>query len=360
MKQNWAFHRFYKICVHYEQAIEAIPKDHPERPHQLQKLGQGYANRYQRARAYIDLKLASQLFQQAIDATQKDHPERALRFECLSTGYHNRYRRSRAEADLELAIQHHQRAIEATPTDNATRAGLLQCLGIVYLDKYRTTEAQVDFELSIQHHEQAIEATPKDHPKLADRFLCLGTGYYHQYQRTGAKADLELAIRFHKNALCHTSAPSIDRLQPIDALLALYCQSNAWSLAYEAVHTAVSLVPLITPRSLEDSDKQYLLAQFGGLATKAAAISLNAGKSAYHAIELLELARNVIINSQNEMRLDLMDLPRKYPQLAHRFENLQQQLNAPLRQVTEPAVVIASAISNNSKRFMHIGSYRKR
>ncbi|KAK0717843.1 hypothetical protein B0T26DRAFT_812436 [Lasiosphaeria miniovina] len=99
-----------------------------------------------------------------------------------------------------------------------------------------------------------------------------------------------------------------------------------------AASTAVSLIALLTPRSLDYSDKQYLLTEVSGLASEAAAIALMAGKSPYEAIRLLELGRGVIIGSLNDIRADISALQGKYPLLAEIFIKLRGQLDAPTRQ----------------------------
>jgi len=64
----------------------------------------------------------------------------------------------------------------------------------------------------------------------------------------------------------------------------LYIAVKNWLSAYEAAFTTACLIPLLTPRSSLNSDKQNLLLHFVGLAPDAAAIALTAGKSPYEAI----------------------------------------------------------------------------
>jgi hypothetical protein len=65
------------------------------------------------------------------------------------------------------------------------------------------------------------------------------------------------------------------------------------------------LVPLLTPRSLENSDKQHLLTSIVGLASDAATVALMAEKTSYEAIRPLELGRGVIIGSLNDIQIYL-------------------------------------------------------
>ena len=73
----------------------------------------------------------------------------------------------------------------------------------------------------------------------------------------------------------------------------------------------MSLVYLLTPHYLEISDKQYLLTDLVGLASDAAAVALNAARTPFDAIQVLELGREVITGSLNEMRVDVSELQQK-------------------------------------------------
>ncbi len=113
------------------------------------------------------------------------------------------------------------------------------------------------------------------------------------------------------------------------ALLALYATAGSWPLAYDAASTALSLVPLLTARSLSNSDKQHLLVDIVGLASDAAAVALMANQPPYEAIRLLELGRGVIASSLNELRADTSYLQQEHPKLAQEYVELRGQLDAP-------------------------------
>ena len=91
----------------------------------------------------------------------------------------------------------------------------------------------------------------------------------------------------------------------------------------------MSLIAVLTSRSLETSDRQNLLTEVAGLASDAAAIALKAAKSPYEAIRLLEIGRGIIAASLNELRADVFDLQQKHPQLAEDYISLRNQLDAP-------------------------------
>jgi hypothetical protein len=232
-------------------------------------------------------------------------------------------------ADLDMAIQRLQEALDRTPADHPERTRHLHGLGIGYSDRYKATRARADLDTAIQRFQEALDRTPADHPERARRLQSLGIGYHDKYQATGAMADLDTATQRFQEALDHSSSPANNRLISGKILLALHADAKNWPEAFQTASKTVSLVPLLTPRALETSDKQRLLVNISGLASDAAASALNALKTPFDAIQLLELGREVIAGSLNEIRADISEFQQKHPQLAEEYMNLREQLDTP-------------------------------
>ena len=314
----------------YHEALHATtPADHPDRARRLDNLGIGYHNRYQRTGTIADLDTAIQRSQEALDTTPEDHPGRAGRLDNLGIGYRDRYQRTGSIADLDTAIQRYHEALYTTPADHPDRAGRLDSLGVGYRDRYQRTGSIADLDTAIQRSQEAVDATPADHPDRAGRLDNLGLGYRDRYQRTGTMADLDTAIQRSQEALDQSSSPVRNRLNAGRRLLVEHAKAGNWAQAYQAASITVSLVPLLTPRSLEISDKQYLLTQVLDLASSAAAIALKAARTASDAVQVLELGRGVITGSINELRADISDLQQKHPHLAEKYVSLRDLLDTP-------------------------------
>ncbi|KAK0734270.1 hypothetical protein B0T26DRAFT_808792 [Lasiosphaeria miniovina] len=118
-----------------------------------------------------------------------------------------------------------------------------------------------------------VDATPQDHPDRAGRLNNLGIWLSIRFDRTGSIDDLNYRLSSCK---------------------------EGWPFS-----------PKVSPRSLNHTDKQHMLAGFGGLALVAAATALNAGKAASHALQLLELGRGVIAGLLTDMCRDISDLKRE-------------------------------------------------
>ncbi|KAM0148086.1 hypothetical protein ACHAPG_010202 [Botrytis cinerea] len=313
-----------------QKAVDATPKKHSVRAGRLESLGIGYRNRYQRIGAIEDLEIAIQQFEEALDETPENHPARAGRLESLGIGYSDRYHRIGAMEDLEIAIQRFQEALDTTPENHSIRAARFQTLGIVYNDRYQRTGAIEDLEITIQRFQEAVDATPQNHPAQADRLQSLGVGYRNKYKRTGALKDLETAIQHFTESIDQISSPVRARLQSSKILLELYAVGTSWSSAYQVASKSLLLIPLLTPRSLQNSDKQHLLADIVGMASDGAAIALNLGRDPFDALKFLEQGRGVLATSLQEIRTETLELEEKHLELAKEFDSLRQQLDSPI------------------------------
>lgn len=187
-----------------------------------------------------------------------------------------------------------------------------------------------DLEEALQIARQAVNATPEGHPDRAERLKQLGAGLIKRFRRTRAVADLKEAIVHFQSALCQANAPTTTRIQAGHAALLGCTITSDWQRAYEVSNTAVPLIPKVTLRSLENSDKQHVLRQFVGLASDAAAVALQAGKGALVALRFLEQGRGVLATSLQDMRTDILSLRERHPELAARFVRLRDELDLPL------------------------------
>ncbi|KAL4937664.1 CHAT domain-containing protein [Aspergillus oleicola] len=337
------------------EAVQATPEGHPDRALYSNELSIQLGNRYSRTGAIIDLREAIQIGQEAVKATPEDHPDRVWRLSSLQSLLEDRYSETEAIADLEESINIGRVIVEATPEDHPDRAWyisnlgsllarrysetgaiadleeFLNYLGIALGAHYSRTGAMADLEEAIQIGQDVVETTPKDHPDRPVYLNNLGTRLGSRFSKTAAMSDLEEAIRVGLEAVGATSEAHPDRALYLHNLGTLLSDrsSRTGQQAYKSAATTVHLIPRLTLRSLENSDKQHLLGEVVGFASNAAAVALNAQKGALVALDLLELGRGVLAASLKEVRADIQDLHHTYPTMAEKFIQLQAILDKP-------------------------------
>ncbi|EGU77905.1 hypothetical protein FOPG_16690 [Fusarium oxysporum f. sp. conglutinans race 2 54008] len=317
-------------------AVEMTPKISLSRALFLHNLGAALGDKYTRMNETADLEEAIRVAREAVSMTPSGHPNRAMYLKGLAIRLGDRYSREGAGSmsDLDDIIEAASGAVNATPSVHTKRPVYLNSLGIWLMERYKRVKATIDLDEAIRVLQEAVNATPKSHPERARYLVNLGTGLDHRYARIGDSADHEGAISQFQTALCDPSFPTIDRIAGGIAILQICSTTSDWQQVCDALEVAVSLIPKLTARSLENPDKQHLLGQVVGLASNAAAAALNAGRGPTAALKFLEQGRGVLATSLEEMRTDVIELQARYPELAKRFVSLRDELDPPVARDT--------------------------
>lgn len=319
-----------------KQAVNATPTDHPNRASWLNNLGNHLGNRYERTRNIEDLEAAITHAGQAVKSTAEDHPDRASWLNNFGVHLATRYERTGDLIDLEVAITHAEQLLETTPEAHPDRALWLNNLGNRLSSRYERTGDLEDLNTAITHAEQAIKITPQDHPNRTTRLNNLGLHLRSRYEQTGDLEDLEAAIDAWIVSWSVPTASILERIQGAayasDALVFRLSSSLSPKNIYRAcpiLHDATHLIPLATSRSLKREDQQQILRDLHGLASLAAAVSLEAGQSPLEALRLHELGRSITNSQLLDYRSDISDLMDQHPMLAKDFDSLRQELDSP-------------------------------
>ncbi|ETS86569.1 hypothetical protein PFICI_00397 [Pestalotiopsis fici W106-1] len=232
-------------------------------------------------------------------------------------------------ADIEVAIQQHEEALHLTPDDHPGRKDHLFNIGNDFAQKYQKTGFLEDLEMALQRTQEALDVMSKDHADRARRLEGHGSVYNLKYEKTKAMPDFEAAIRHYQDALHHRVSPLRHRILSGEKLVTLYADAHDWQSAYHTADVTISLIPALTSRSLQTSDKQDLIEENSHLASDAFAVALKADQSLHDAWRLLELGRGTIVGSLHEMRTDISELYQQHPTIATEFTELRDQPGAP-------------------------------
>ncbi|KAI2616349.1 CHAT domain-containing protein, partial [Hypoxylon sp. NC1633] len=341
-----------------ERAMDATPQDYPDRAFRLNNIGGWLGRRFERTGSIDDLNRAIDISERVVDATPQDHPDRAAWLNNFGAWLGRRFEREGSINDLNRAIDITYTAIDATPQDHPNRAFRLNNIGGWLGRRFERTGSIDDLNRAIDMANMAVGATPQDHPDRALRLNNFGILIGRRFEQSGSTDDLNRLISSSKEGWsCHSASPSTRIILARRAAIYLILQwklEKSSHLLREAVtlqwklkesshllREAVNLLPIVSPRSSQHTDKQHVLADFAGLASMAAAMSLNAAamslnpaegdkeEKAYDAVKLLELGRGVIASLLMDMRADVSDLSLRYPDLAGEFLSLRDELDSP-------------------------------
>jgi CHAT domain len=238
-------------------------------------------------------------------------------------------------ADLEESLQVLRRLASSPGTPPRFRAAATTALALILLDRTDRTEADLDESVDLLRRVLAEPDTHAYHRALAERKLAdiLAVRFDQRRSPQDATESLTLLTR----GLHLTQVPASLRLQA--ALTAAELEQTVgapgWiARAADRLATAVELLPLTAARTLHRADRQRLLGESSGLATRAAAFALaderpgeSAEQRAARALGLLEAGRTVLLNQAYDTRGDLDGVRRAAPALARRFLELREQLD---------------------------------
>ncbi|KAH7121614.1 CHAT domain-containing protein [Dactylonectria macrodidyma] len=303
-----------------QKVLEKTPSDHPSRIFRLISLANSFQTKFKRSTDTEFLDNALQLQHEALQMVSPgDHRERPTIVQDMGIGYYWKYRSLGKFEDLEKSIEFLEDAVENPSIDVPTQALSLHALGCAYYDKFGKTGIKSDIDLALWLCQDSLDKTPEDSTDRGSRLQDLGAAYGGRYRMAGTRSDLDMAIKLYEDALNHSHSSVWDRLADTKFLLSYYAEVVAWEQAYNASCTAMHLFQLLVPRSLENSDKQYMLSLASGIGSDAAAMALNASKDPFEAVRLLELGRGVIAASLSQIREDVSILQQKHPELGEKF-----------------------------------------
>jgi hypothetical protein len=266
-----------------------------------------------------------------VTAIPLSHPDRPGRLTNLGNWLGTRFEQTGLVEDLNRAVEVSDEAVTAIPLDHPDRASCLGNLGNWLGKRFKQTGVIDDLNRAVEASDEAVTTTPLGHPDRAGRLGNLGNWLVTRFERTGLEKDIERSLlSFEEGWNCRNTQPSVRIKQAQEAAIILASQSN-WEESSKFLRDAVKLLPAVSPRSLENTNKQHMLGEFTGLASMAAAIALKAGKEPHLALELLELGRGVIAGLMLEMRTDISGLKQKHRKIAEEFESLRDELDSPTR-----------------------------
>ena len=314
-------------------AVEECSVHNPRRSDYLGCLGRAYTGLFLRSRALEHGDLAIEHLLEAIEGSAGRIEHTAMLSTQLARAYMERYDQRRSISDLDQAVHYYEEArdLEAVHNNGSNeelRPFILTNMGNAYFARHALNGDEDSWEQAMYCIQESLNGTELGHRYQADNKYRLADGYYQKFERTGDKELLNQGLAILEELVHSSPHKPTQRIMPAKFLFYLYSSIQEWTLATRAASTSLSLLKEILDHSMENSDKQWMMDGFAGLASDAAAAALSAGESAYAALRLLETGRALTLGSILDLRNDPDGLQDVHPKLVEIYHNYRDQVDS--------------------------------
>ncbi|KAI1740156.1 CHAT domain-containing protein [Xylaria scruposa] len=293
--------------------------------------------RFERTGSEEDLDRAIEVITQAIDASPENGVMRHYSFANLGRCHLRRFENFHSPQSLDLAIEATTKAITVSPEGHSERARWLSNLGTMLNRRFQHHGSKDDLDSAIQTAMLAVRANCTDGRKCT-LLLNLGEFLRIRFEEYGSEDDRKLCLASYVDGWDCRDGPPAERVLLAKRASEILISEEDWPKSASFLKAAVQLLPLVSSRALQHTDKQYRLGTYAGLTSNAAAASLNAGDAPIDALQLLEAGRGIISSSVMDMRIDVSELEQQHPELAAKFNALREVLDPPREEIiTQPA-----------------------
>lgn len=331
-----------------ESVLQLMSNNDGDRPVHLYNLATRLAERAQYTGVLSDLDDAIDHGQQALCLARQSHPERANWLRGLSQFLGMRFKMgSKDLQDIQQAIDLSREAAKAVDRDDIQmRAALANVLSNLLKEKYEQDGEAANLEEAIDALKRVLQGgLSVTHPERGALEFGLGDVLRVRFRRTGDATDLEKSREAFQRARASGNAPltiRIDAAIRAAKIAATWAKEHLenhnspdpsvllryWTEASTDLDHAVNLLHALSPRHLQNVNKQQMLKRFAGLGAHAAAAALNASRDASYALQQLKLGRGAISGLVLDLRTDLSFLREEQPEWANQLSRLRNMLDS--------------------------------
>ncbi|MFJ5775316.1 CHAT domain-containing protein [Streptomyces sp. NPDC093094] len=271
---------------------------------------------------------AVDLFRQAIEATPEGDPRLYRRRHGLAVALLLRFSRAVRVADVREAREVADAVVAELDAHAPDLPSALMVAAAARFANPLALLSSAPREEAVALMRRAVDATPPGDPRRTTRLTSLGNALRGRGPgRRRRTADLARAADVFETAAREESGVPSQRLEAARAWGDTRAELGDWQGALDGYVVAVDLLPAVAPRHLVRDDQEFLLGRTVGLGAAAAACAVRCGRPGL-AVGLLERARGVILSHAFDADSDLTLLREAAPDLAARFEELRDALDA--------------------------------
>ncbi|KIM89504.1 hypothetical protein PILCRDRAFT_227158 [Piloderma croceum F 1598] len=312
-----------------QRAVRFTDDGHPAQPVYLSNLGISQQVRFKRLRHLSDLENAISNQQKAVDLTDVRHPAQPIYLSNLGNCQQTRFECLGDLSDLENAISNKQKAVDLTNDRHPWKGMRLSILGISQETRFQRLGELSDLENAISNQQLGIASTDDGHPVKASFLLSLGTSLQSRFLHFGDPDDFATSVLSYKAAAHLKSAYPSVALHAARQWAQTSHQNGDLHSALDGYRTALELFSKVAWLGLDTPSRQDRLLQekAENLGCLAATCAIGLGHLE-EAVELLDLGRSVFWQQASSLRSDFEMLREEDAELAERFKEIGQQLDA--------------------------------
>lgn len=319
-----------EAVARHRDAVRAAPPDHPLTASYLANLATALEDLHERTADTAALDEAIETHRSALAATPADHPGRAQRLSNLGRALMRRGRvidpasltewagthfralardgvrpgptdvpppwveRAGDATAVDEAVAALRAAVDLTSGDDPFRSSGLGLLAAALGRRSEVTGNLDDMAEAITVQRAALAATADDDPGHVEHQVNLGISLRHMSRDSGNLHLLDESRTILAEVARSESAPVRMRIHAGMELARAGTATGDHRSALAALEEAIGLLPMLAPRALARTDREFLLGDVLGLGAQAAAAALSAGWPG-RAVELLEQARGLLL-----------------------------------------------------------------
>ena len=340
------------------EAVDCWVVSHPDLALALTNLGIALSKRFERLAALEDLYRTIDAFDKALDSTPDGHRDRAIRLNNLGACLIRRFERAQQFVDIENAVNRCSEAVKLTQLNEPDGAIFSNNLGVALRLQYSYSKKiehlnwviEADEEslisISVGHSERpmyqsnlgnALREVSSPTALSIDRFTKIdpdarGCGKIYSSRTSQSSKLLDQSELRLSYSLCFSDfliedfdalvaaleeAAELTAAPPTTRILAARHATEIlhfldMSKAGEILQKAMDLLPSTCPISVLRTGQPYLVSEFSGLATYAAAFTLECGKPPPETLAMLDAGRAIMMGRLLDIRDDVKDIPSEF------------------------------------------------
>ena len=309
-------------------AASSFPKNYVHGEAAYNNLAFALRRRFERTGSREDLNESIRMLKDLETTTDKEDPNRALHLCNLGIALQKRFEETKAIDDITESILSIEESIKLLELNNSSLSTAYSSLSISLESQYEATKDVKVLERAIEMSDKAVRCSPPDDVDRSTYLDVLGLSLEKMFAATGVEQYFQRAVSVFKEAMAVEASPPSIRLFAAQSAARLLADRDDLQ-AKIILSNAVDLLPLVSTRTLQDSDQLHNISRFAGMTSTAVALSLKCGDSPVDALQLLERGRGFIANIRHQMRSDISTLEEQHPGLALKFRTLRDQLDRP-------------------------------